>query len=256
MQGDPFATPSRVRLIVKNKGNFDTALFDQKHRKIATEDEILRNIHRFLKKQKGNGRTKNSTLDYGRSRAGSGKSGQIFACRVRQEVMERMCVLISEEQIEVHLEVGFPAYGRTIAAGELEKILFQTFPAMVKEVFTYQNTDMAHLKQVVELADDQQYIREELKRQDLVAFIADGAVLPRESGISDLPLKSAIKFESPESLRIQMTLPHYGEITGMGIKSGVTLIAGGGYHGKSTLLKAIQNGVYNQIGRASCRERV
>lgn len=247
VQGDPFATPSRVRLIVKNKGNFDTALFDQKHRKIATEDEILRNIHRFLKKQKGNGRTKNSTLDYGRSRAGSGKSGQIFACRVRQEVMERMCVLISEEQIEVRLEVGFPAYGRTIAAGELEKILFQTFPAMVKEVFTYQNTDMAHLKQVVELADDQQYIREELKRQDLVAFIADGAVLPRESGISDLPLKSAIKFESPESLRIQMTLPHYGEITGMGIKSGVTLIAGGGYHGKSTLLKAIQNGVYNHI---------
>ena len=85
VQGDPFATPSRVRLIVKNKGNFDTALFDQKHRKIATEDEILRNIHRFLKKQKGNGRTKNSTLDYGRSRAGSGKSGQIFACRVRQD---------------------------------------------------------------------------------------------------------------------------------------------------------------------------
>ena len=247
VQGDPFATPSRVRLIVNNKGNFDTALFDQKHRKIATEDEILRNIHRFLKKQKGGGRTKNSAPDYGRSRAGSGKSGQIFACRVRQEVMERACVLISEEQIEVRLEVGFPAYGRTIAAGELEKILFQTFPAMVKEVFTYQNTDMAHLKQVVELADDQQYIREELKRQDLVAFIADGAVLPRESGISDLPLKSAIRFDSPESLRVQMTLPHHGKITGMGIKSGVTLIAGGGYHGKSTLLKAIQNGVYNHI---------
>ena len=105
VQGDPFATPSRVRLIVKNKGNFDTALFDQKHRKIATEDEILRNIHRFLKKQKSGGRMKNSAPDYGRSRAGSGKSGQIFACRVRQEVMERTCVLISEEHSVSHPDI-------------------------------------------------------------------------------------------------------------------------------------------------------
>lgn len=235
VQGDPFATPSRVRLLIDNKANFDEALFDEKWRKIAAEDEILRNLHQFLRKRRGNGK------------AGSGKSGQVYACKVGQEVMERTAVVLAKNQIEVRLEVGFPAYGRTIAAGELEKILFQIFPAMVKEVFTYRNTDTEHMKRAICLSDDQQFLREELKRQGLVAFVADGAILPRESGVSDLPLKEAIKFESPESLRMSFLLPHSGKITGMGIKSGVTLIAGGGYHGKSTLLKAIQNGVYNHI---------
>lgn len=236
VQGDPFAIPSRVRLLVNNKGNFDETLFDKKWRKTAAEDEILRNVHRFLKKQRGKG-----------GHAGSGKSGQVFVCKVGQEVMERTAVLLSKEQIEVRLEVGFPAYGRTIAAGELEKILFQMFPALVKEVFTYQNTDKAHMKCAVELSDDQQFLREELKKNDLAAFVADGSILPRESGISDLPLKNAVKCKSPESLKVSFTLPHHGTITGLGIKNGVTVIAGGGYHGKSTLLKAIQNGVYNHI---------
>ena len=154
VQGDPFATPSRVRLLVNNKGNFDETLFDKKWRKTAAEDEILRNVHRFLKKQRGKG-----------GHAGSGKSGQVFVCKVGQEVMERTAVLLSKEQIEVRLEVGFPAYGRTIAAGELEKILFQMFPALVKEVFTYQNTDKAHMKCAVELSDDQQFCREKAEYQ-------------------------------------------------------------------------------------------
>ena len=33
----------------------------------------------------------------------------------------------------------------------------------------------------------------------------------------------------------------------MGIRKGITLIVGGGYHGKSTLLKALEAGVYNHI---------
>lgn len=44
-----------------------------------------------------------------------------------------------------------------------------------------------------------------------------------------------------------MELPHRGTIRGMGIRKGITLIAGGGYHGKSTLLKALELGVYNHI---------
>lgn len=44
-----------------------------------------------------------------------------------------------------------------------------------------------------------------------------------------------------------MKLPYKGMLTGMGIRKGVTLIVGGGYHGKSTLLKALESGVYPHV---------
>ena len=99
----------------------------------------------------------------------------------------------------------------------------------------------------MELALDQEYIRQELLRRKLTAFVADGSILPRESGISSRPMKNAIPFSAPESLRISMELPHKGTLTGMGIPQGITLIVGGGYHGKSTLLNALELGVYNHI---------
>jgi len=102
---------------------------------------------------------------------------------------------------------------------------------------------------MINLADDQQYIRKELKIRRLAAFVADGAVLPRESGASSRPMKKTetVLFRSPKSLRISLELPHFGTITGMGIPQGITLIVGGGYHGKSTLLKALEAGVYPHI---------
>ena len=60
-------------------------------------------------------------------------------------------------------------------------------------------------------------------------------------------MKHSVPFISPESLRITMNLPHKGKIIGMGIPQGITLIVGGGYHGKSTLLNALELGVYNHI---------
>lgn len=90
-------------------------------------------------------------------------------------------------------------------------------------------------------------IREELKKRNLVAFIANGSVLPRESGVSKRPMKDAVVFQSPKSMEVTLTLPFYGEIKGMGIAKGITLIVGGGYHGKSTLLEALELGVYNHI---------
>lgn len=77
--------------------------------------------------------------------------------------------------------------------------------------------------------------------------MADHSVLPRESGISSRPLKDSVPFMSPQSLRVSMKLPHEGTIYGMGIPAGITLIVGGGYHGKSTLLNALELGVYNHI---------
>ena len=96
-------------------------------------------------------------------------------------------------------------------------------------------------------AEDQTFIREQLKLRSLAAFVADGSILPRESGVSSRPMKNSIPFRSPDSLRVSMELPHRGTITGMGIPQGITLIVGGGYHGKSTLLNALELGVYNHI---------
>jgi len=107
--------------------------------------------------------------------------------------------------------------------------------------------------------ENQEHIRGQLDRLGLVAFVADGAILPRESGASDkpLPAKQAVAFQSPESLRVTIDLltpiPESSgpvqTVSGMGMPKGVTLIVGGGYHGKSTLLRALERGVYPHIPR-------
>lgn len=235
VQGDPFATPSRVRLLYQNGNNIPQEYFCTRARKTAAEDFLLRRLHRSLRAASGDGRK------------GSGKSGLITACRVGQEVLERTAVLLSRETIEVRIEVGFPAYGRTIAAKELEEILFTMLPAAAKQAFAICPDLERGLAKAVYLADDQEYIRGELEKRDLVSFVADGSVLPRESGISQHPMKDAVPFHSPESLAVTLDLPHRGRLRGMGIRRGVTVVVGGGYHGKSTLLKAIERGVYNHI---------
>lgn len=236
VQGDPFATPSRVRIVYRNQGNIPKQYFETKHRRTAVEDYLLRRLHRTLRAG-------------GDSRAakGSGKSGLVTACRTGQEILERTAMRIGAESIEARIEVGFPAFGRTIAAGELSQILFQLLPELSEKTLRMQPQMKQELDKVTALADDQQYIREELCRQGLVAFVADGSILPRESGVSQRPLKDAVVFQSPDSLAVTMKLPHRGDVRGMGIRQGITVIAGGGFHGKSTLLKALERGVYNHI---------
>ncbi len=235
VQGDPFATPSRVRIVYGNRGNIPGEFFAQKHRRTAAEDYLLRRLHRSLR------------MCMDRERKGSGKSGLVTACRAGQEILERTAMQISAETVTARIEVGFPAYGRTIAAGELEKILFDLLPEVTEKTFRMQSAMYRELQQVASLADDQHFIRGELDRLGLVAFVGDGSVLPRESGVSQRPMRDAVKFESPESLAVILELPHHGALRGMGIRKGITVIAGGGFHGKSTLLKALERGVYDHI---------
>lgn len=231
VQGDPFATPSRVRIVYDNKGSIPAEYLESRHRRIAVEDALLRRLHRNLR----------ACMDGGRK--GSGKSGLVTACRAGQEVLERTAMHVTATEIVARIEVGFPAFGRTIAAGALEEILFDLLPTVAKRTFS----GVHELAAAVELADDQQFIREELERRGLVAFVADGAVLPRESGVSQRSMKQAVAFKSPDTLAVTLQLPHQGPLRGMGIRRGITVIAGGGFHGKSTLLKALERGVYNHI---------
>lgn len=235
VQGDPFATPSRVRIVYKNQKNIPEELFREKYRKTAIEDALLRRLHRSLcSGVKG-------------QRRGSGKSGMVTACRAGQEILERSAMHITSTVVEARIEVGFPAFGRTIAAGELETLLFDVLPEVAERTFRAKPQLLEELKKAAYLADDQHFIRQELLRLGLAAFVADGAILPRESGISQKKMEGAVPFESPESLAVTLQLPHGGMLRGMGIRRGITVIAGGGFHGKSTLLKALERGVYNHI---------
>lgn len=238
VQGDPFAAPSRLRFEVKKERHgFPEEYYKEKHRRLALEDQVLR---RFLYELR--------QIDKGFM--GSGKSGRITACPANQTVQERIAVIFSKDKMELRFEMGFPARGRTILAKEMQKLVFDILPQLAERSLFYRNWDgknKKYLEQAVFLADDQKVLREELKKRNLTAFVADGAVLPRENGVSDRPMREAVPFSSPESLRTEIELPHKGKIAGMGVPEGITVIVGGGYHGKSTLLKALEQGVYNHI---------
>ncbi len=133
------------------------------------------------------------------------------------------------------------------ASGELVKILFDFLPVCVRQTLLASSCKKEVLEGVLYLADDQQYIREQLPTRGLAAFVADGAILPRKSGVSSLPMREGIPFRTPASMEVTLDLPHHGPLKGMGIQKGITLIIGGGYHGKSTLLEALELGVYNHI---------
>lgn len=237
VQGDPFASPSKLSIHMKGAVSaFPKELYETEHRRIALQDYLTRQFGRAVER-------------YAFKAKGSGKSGLIAISRCNQEVLERTACKIDPKSgdLILRLEAGFPANGRTINARELMKILFEFLPESVENSLYYQNSDKKKIQQTAFLADDQQYIREQLPKMGLAAFVADGSVLPRESGISSRPMKGAVAFTSPEELKVTMELPHKGKISGMGIRKGITLIVGGGYHGKSTLLKALELGVYNHI---------
>ena len=235
VQGDPFAAPSKVSVEVLQKtAAFPAELFAEKYQRVALQDYLARVFARCMS-------------DYMFQAKGSGKSGLMSISRCGQQVLERTALEVNEKRVLVRFEVGFPANGRSINSPELEKILFRFVPECVKKALYYKNLDAEKLRGVVDLAEDQHAIREELKKRGLAAFVANGSVLPRESGVSDKPMRGAVVFESPKSMEVELTLPHKGKLKGMGIPRGITLIVGGGYHGKSTLLKALELGVYNHI---------
>ena len=160
--------------------------------------------------------------------------------RCPQQILERTSIIIDNEKIEARFYVGFPARGRSVLSEELEKILFNILPNIVENTLIYNNINNKALDERINLVQDQEFIRSELKKRELVAFVANNSILPRESGVSQKPLKDGKKFISPKELEVEFNTPNRGVIKGMGIPKGITLIVGGGYHGKSTLLKSIR----------------
>lgn len=237
VQGDPYASPSKVSIHVDGRvSGFSKRLFENKERRTALQDTLLRKF----------GKEADKTAFRAK---GSGKSGLIAVSTCGQEILERSSCRIQAEtgDILLQIEVGLPANGRSINSHEAIKIFFDFIPECVRYSLYAGAFPTEVLENGAELADDQAYIRKMLPAMGLCAFVTNGAVLPRESGISQKPMKDGIPFVSPASLEVEMNLLYRGRIKGMGIPKGITLIVGGGYHGKSTLLEALERGVYNHI---------
>lgn len=237
VQGDPFAAPSSLSIIMKaSQHGFPTEYIKTPHRRIMLQDYLLRGFYKEL------GR-------YSHKAGGSGKSGTLSVSSCGQEVLERSALTISgtDGTLILRFSAGFPAAGRTTLAMELKKMLFEYVPACINKTLRFDAVNKNVLNDWISLSDDQKAIRDQLKEKKLIAFVADGAVLPRMSGVDDRPMKDAVKFKSTPKDSVTLALPDNKSITGLGIREGITLIVGGGYHGKSTLLKALERGVYDHI---------
>ncbi len=236
VQGDPFAAPSRVSVkATRADTGFDPSLFSNDIRRVAAADFLTRTFHRAI-------------LNTAKGSRGMGKSGMVSIDNPGQEVIRRNSCVISNDTIEVRFVVGLPAAGRTILGHEAVAIFFDEIPEMVNKALSVKNVGADDFSAHVDSIEDQEHLRKLLSEMGLSAFVADGSILPRRSGVDDRPLaRDAVPFRSPESLKVSATLPHRGEVHGMGIPAGVTLIVGGGFHGKSTLLTAIERGVYPHI---------
>jgi len=235
IQADPFATPSKLTLKLDLKrAGFPPVLYNNALHSRAFRDALSRvlakNIRRIAKLKRG-----------------TGNSGIFAVNHGTQKILERNHMLIVDDELVLHLHAGMPAFGRRIAGQQAEEMFFDELPQIIKESFTWKKLDFRYFYSFINLVDKQHAIRQALPRMGLVSFIADGANPARASGIDDRPLDGAVKIKSPDQLRVTISLPDGETIKGLGIPEGITIITGGGFHGKSTLLNAIQSGIDDHI---------
>ncbi|MEL7067837.1 MAG: ABC-ATPase domain-containing protein [Cyanobacteria bacterium J06581_3] len=243
VQGDPFATPSRIRIrLPQSVAGFPHQWMTDYGCQWAIADYITRQVAQVAR-------------NIGKKRD-SGKSGEIAVAMPSQAILRRTAVWVDEVAVELRLTVGLPALGRQVAGKAAAALLCEDIPALVARTLNYSALDAIALKQQVQTHLDANALRNQLEDKGLVAFIGAGACLPRRSGIDERPLQAgSVGFAPPIEGTITLEAPHSGQIQGLGIRAGVTLIVGGGYHGKSTLLRAIEQGIYNHVP-GDGRERV
>ncbi|MCX8802997.1 ABC-ATPase domain-containing protein [Vibrio parahaemolyticus] len=225
VQGDPYASASRFRATrawsltglewLKN----ESPAFQR-----AARDFIARSFEQFAKQE-----------------------NTVSIALNGQTVLDSTAVLFTEEGIELRFRVNLPAEGRSVLGKKANNILTFHLPKFIRRATLERELDREAMMKHCQVVEDQGALREQLEAHNLVAFVANGSVLPRIAGNCDLPMKEAVEFTAPESLQVTLHAPNKGYVTGLGIPKGITLIVGGGFHGKSTLLNAIERSIYDHI---------
>jgi predicted ABC-class ATPase len=245
VQGDPFAAPSRLSLRVDaRRAALPAELCRGSTRRRALADFLLRAAV--------------ERCDVLGRRRGSGRSGALEVDRPGQQVLERTaCRVDAHGAVELRLSAGLPAAGRRILGRAATELLVEDLPRLCDEALCVEALCVEAARRHVEAVEDAVALRAQLAAAGLCAFVADGSILPRRSGVDARPLAAerAVPFASPPSLRVTLEAPNAGAVVGLGLRRGVTLIVGGGYHGKSTLLSALELGVYDHVP-GDGRERV
>ena len=187
VQGDPFAAPSRARVRVeKNKADFPDDTYNNRSRKIALRDYLTRVFHR---------QTQNTV----NGNRGSGKSGKISIDRPGQEILERSSLVVTEDYVEARFSVGLPAFGRKIAGKQAAEMFIDELPFIVNNSLLFKSLDSKSLYQHIKTAEDADSLRNQLKKNNYIAFIAEESILPRKSGVDTAPLNNqeTVPFKSP-----------------------------------------------------------
>lgn len=244
VQADPFASPSRVRVLLRpDQADFPGDVLTSEARRWGVAALLARSFAR-------------RAVETSRSR-GTGRSGEIRMTDPGQLVLPQTAVQVrADGAVEARCTVGLPGRGRRVAGGDAVALLLRDLPTLVHRTLVARAHTAEDILLCAETNEDADAAREALEALGLVAFIASGSTLPRRSGVDDRPLdRGTVPFRTPDSLQVEIQLPNRGAVSGMGIAEGVTLIVGGGFHGKSTLLRAVQDGVWNHCP-GDGRERV
>ncbi len=236
VQGDPFAPPSTVRL----EAHYSFPEWSTRY-PIALADWVYRRLYGLLKR-------------YSRKR-GEGRSGFLGLPEPGPVMLRRSGVELADGRIVARVWVGLPSRRRRVLGGVARELLLEVLPSVFRRALDWRGFEDS-LREHIVAWRLQEYLRARLLSKELVSFIGDGSILPRKCGGCHEPLRDAVPFESPPSLRVEFDVPWLDTIvSGMGVRKGLTVIMGSAFHGKTTLLEAIAAGVWNHIP-GDGRERV
>lgn len=245
MQADPGGPPSPMRVRVDQaEVRLAPDLWATPVRRIALADFLARRWQDAVRKG-------------GRSGRPGGRSAGYVIEAGNQQVLERTACHIAEDFVEIRGGVLLPSEGRRALPKDAQALLLDGLPQIVDMALMAEHPSRSVdvIQRYLDVIEDAEALRAQLPARGLVAFIADGAMLPREAA-SDRPrLAHVVTFHAPAELRVTLEAPHRGPVTGLGIPRGVTLITGPAFSGRSTLLRTIAAGVYAHLpgdGREYC----
>ena len=236
VQSDPYAPPTRIHVDVPTDLH-GLALLDEADlladvdRRLAVGDFLTRELHAGF------------------------RGTALSIASPGQEILERSSIIVRPDEtgekpgwvLEVRARLALPAQGRSIQGHEASRIVGRDLVRELEEAMDLTGERGDRLVHHVATLEDHRALTAAVARNGWVSFLADGAVLPRRSGVSDEPLDGGVPLQAPDSMAAMVDLPHAGRVRGTVVEAGVSVIVGGGYHGKSTLLSAIERGVYPHV---------